>query len=243
MRRYGEQEALSHREAESWISQAAEVRSRSRAIDRELGQPFFAWLTARPGAGGREIGVAGAMRLASPQTPEDAEELRAHAAAFIAERFPTPEGPDPASVPGLADYERTRDGLKESHARETEAAWGGWSDAVRDRGRGAGPGKVETRARRGRAQTEHDLRARQAGREERAKDVKAGMARGREGVKAELAKPFQEHAAKEAPFIGEWLAGKLYGTARNAAPDRGKKGEKDDRGRDGPFYGDQVLGP
>ena len=243
MRRYGEQEALSHREAESWSEQAAEVRSQSRAIDRELGQPFFAWLTARPGADGREIGVAGAMRLASPQTPEDAEELRAHAAAFIAERFPTPEGPDPASVPGLADYERRRDGLKEYHAGETESAWGGWSDAVRDRGRGAGtpgPGKVETRARHGRAQTETELRARETGRKERTEDVKAGMAQGRGDVRDELAKPFQEHAAKEAPFIGEWLAGKLYGTARNAAPD---PGEKDDRGRDGPFYGDQVLGP
>ncbi len=246
MRRFGEQETLSHREAESWSSQAAEVRSQSQAVDRELGQPFFAWLTARPGADGREIGVAGAMRLASPQTPEDAEELRAHAAAFIAERFPTPEGPDPASVPGLADYERTRDGLRESHAGETEAAWGGWSDAVRDRGRRAGTpgsGKVETRARRGRAETETALRAREKGREERTKGVKEELAQGREGVQAELAKPFQEHAAKEAPFIGEWLAGKLYGTARNAAPDRGKKGEKDDRGRDGPFYGDQVLGP
>ena len=152
MRRFGEQEALSHREAESWSEQAAEVRSRSRAVDQELGQPFFAWLTARPGADGREIGVAGAMRLASPQTPEDAEELRAHAAAFIAERFPTPEGPDPASVPGLADYERRRDGLKEYHAGETEAAWGGWSDAVRDRGRGgrdarAGQGRDECKAR------------------------------------------------------------------------------------------------
>ena len=70
--------------------------------------------------------------------------------------------------------------------------------------------------------------------------MKEELAQGREGVQAELAKPFQEHAAKEAPFIGEWLAGKLYGTARNAAPD---PGEKDDRGRDGPFYGDRVLGP
>ena len=73
MRRFSEQEAVSRREAESWSSQAAEVRGNSRAIESELGQPFFAWLSARQGADGREIGVAGAMRIASPQTPEDAE--------------------------------------------------------------------------------------------------------------------------------------------------------------------------
>ena len=136
MRRYGEQEAISHREAESWSEQAAEVRSEAQAIDRELGQPFFTWLTARTGAGGREIGVAGAMRLASPQTPEDAEELRAHAAAFIAERFPAPRGPDAAAAPDLAGYGRALEGLQESHQGRPAAAWSEWSGWARDSGRG-----------------------------------------------------------------------------------------------------------
>ena len=149
MRRFGEQEAVSRREAANWSSQAAEVRSRAQAVDGELGQPFFAWLSARTGADGRAIGAAGAMRLASPQSAEDAEELRAHAAAFIAERFPAPGGP--GAGPGLADYERSREGLRESGARGTTAAWGEWSDSVRERGAGAGtpaPGGVGARAGR-----------------------------------------------------------------------------------------------
>ena len=136
---------------------------------------------------------------------------------------------DPASVPGLADYERRRDGLKEYHAGETEAAWGGWSDAVRDRGRGAGtpgPGKVETRARHGRAQTETELRGREAGREERAGMTDERIEQGRAKVAAEADKPFVEHATEAVPFIGKWLGGKLYGTARNAAPDPGKKDDR-----------------
>ena len=111
---------------------------------------------------------------------------------------------DPASVPGLADYERRRDGLY--HAGETEAAWGGWSDAVRDRGRGAGtpgPGKVETRARHGRAQTETELRGREAGREERAGMTDERIEQGRAKVAAEADKPFVEHATEAVPFIGK----------------------------------------
>ncbi len=45
--------------------------------------------------------------------------------------------------------------------------------------------------------------------------------------RTELAKPFAEHATNEVAFVDDWLAGKLYGTARNAAPDLGE--EKNDR--------------
>ena len=90
MRQYREQASMSFQQAETWSEQAARVRSDAQAIDRELGQPFFAWLSQREGADGRPIGVGGAMRLASPQTPEGAEELRQHAASFISERFPEP---------------------------------------------------------------------------------------------------------------------------------------------------------
>ena len=243
MRRFGEQETLSHREAESWSNQAAEVRSQAQAIDRDLGQPFFAWLTARTGADGREIGVAGAMRLASPQTPEDAEELRTHAAGFIAERFPAPKGADPASVPDLADYERTREGLWESDTGVTMAAWGGWSASVRDRGRGAGmsgPGGVGTRAERGRAETDTELDIREAEREARGGVAGERNEKGRAKVAAETDRPFAEHATEAVPLVGEWLGSKLYGTAKNAAPNPEKK---DDRQRGGPFGGDEVLGP
>ena len=143
MRRFGEQEAVSRREAENWSTQAAQVRGRSQSVDSELGQPFFAWLSARTGTDGREIGAAGAMRLASPQTPEDAEVLRAHAAAFIAERFPAPEGVRPA--PGPSDYERSKESLRESGMGATTAAWAGWSDSVRERAR-----RGDTRSGRGR---------------------------------------------------------------------------------------------
>ena len=47
--------------------------------------------------------------------------------------------------------------------------------------------------------------------------------------RTEHAKPFAEHATSEVAFVDDWLAGKLYGTARNAAPDLGE--EKNDRRR------------
>ncbi len=243
MRRYGEQEALSHREAQSWSEQAAEVRSRGQAIDRELGQPFFNWLAARSGADGREIGVAGAMRLAQPQTPEDAEELRAHAAAFIAERFPAPGGPDPASAPDFVDYERTREGMRESRRSGTTEAWAEWSGWARDHGRGGGRhgrGSVGKGAERLRAEADTELDIREAEREARGGLAGERSDKGRARVAAETDRPFGEHAAETVPLVGEWLGGRLYGTARNAAPD---KGEDKERVRGGPLGGDEVLGP
>ena len=241
MRRFGEQEALSHREAESWSEQAAEVRSQAQAIDRELGQPFFTWLTARTGAGGREIGVAGAMRLASPQTPEDAEELRAHAAAFIAERFPAPKGPDPGSAPDLAAYGRALEGQQESHESGPAAAWSEWSGWARDSGRGEhARGSVGRDAGILRAETDTELDIREAEREARGGVAGERSKQGRARVAAETGRPFGEHAAESVPLVGEWLGGKLYGTAGNAAPDA--KGRKE-RERGGPMGRDEVLGP
>ena len=240
MRRYGEQEALSHRKAESWSRQAAEVRSQAQSIDRELGQPFFTWLTARTGAGGREIGVAGAMRLAQPQTPEDAEELRAHAAAFIAERFPAPGGPDPASAPDLAAYGRALQGLQESHQGRPAAAWAEWSGWARDHGRGGHErGSVGRRAEGLRAETDTELDIREAEREARGGVAGERSEKGRARVAAETDRPFGEHAAESVPLVGEWLGGKLYGTAGNAAPGTGRK----ERPRGGPMGRDEVLGP
>ena len=244
MRRFSDQEAVSRREAENWSSQAAQVRGRSQSVDSELGQPFFAWLSARTGTDGREIGAAGAMRLASPQTAEDAEVLRAHAAAFIAERFPVPGGAEAA--PGRAEYERSRERLRESGMGATAAAWDAWSSSARERGRDAGtpaPGKVETGASRGRAEIETELDIREAGREARAGVTGESLGQGRARVAAEADRPFSEHAAREVPLVGEWLGGKLYGTAKNAAPGSGDEKERKEREAGNAFSGDQVMGP
>ena len=222
MRSFQERASLARQESESWSEQAAQVRSDAQAIERELGQPFFAWLQERPGIDGRPIGAAGAMRIASPQTPEDAEQLREYAAAFIAEHYPAPAGPDPASVGGAAEYEAAAGQLREDYTRETAAAYGGWSAGVRDRAREAGApqrGEVPAGARSERAETKTDLIVKGAAREARESVTKDEAAEGRAGVTAERRKPFEEHATENLPFIGGWLAGKLFGTAKNEAPD------------------------
>ncbi len=242
MRRFTEQEAASRREAENWSTQAAEVRGNARAIESELGQPFFAWLSAQKGANGREIGASGAMRLASPQTTEDAEVLRAHAAAFIAERYPAPGGPE--GVPERSDFERAKEGLRD--AGGTDAAWDAWSSSVRERARGAGaprPGGVGERAARGRAEIETELDIREAGRTARAGAAGESIDAGRPKVAAETGKPLAEHVAGDLPVVGEWLGGKLYGTARNAAPGQDEKKQSKESGGERSFLGDQVMGP
>ena len=172
MRRFEERASLARQESESWSEQAAQVRTQAQAIDRELGQPFFVWLSEREGADGRPIGAGAAVRIATPQTPEESETLREHAAAFVAERFPRPDGPDPATVGGEAEYGTARDTLSDSYARETAAAYGGWAEGVRDRAYVADapiPGVVEAGALGARAETKADMtvkggRARGAGR-------------------------------------------------------------------------------
>ena len=222
MQRFEERASLARTESESWSEQSAQVRAEAQAIDRELGQPFFAWLSERTGADGRAIGAAGAIRLASPQTPEDAETLREYAAAFIAERFPAPAGPDPATVGGEAEYGAARDELSAAHARETAAAHDGWAEGVRDRAYVADaplPGEVKAAASGERAETKADMTVKEAGREARTTVARQDAREGRAGVAAEMEKPFEHHATENLPFVGEWLAGKLFGTARNEAPD------------------------
>ena len=149
MRSFQERASLSRQESESWSEQAAQVRSDAQAIERELGQPFFAWLSGQRGTDGRAIGAAGAMRIASPQTAEDSEQLREYAAAFIAEKYPAPAGPDPSTVGGAAEYEGATGELRGTYGRETAAAYAGWSEGVRDRAGAAGaprPGETGTAA-------------------------------------------------------------------------------------------------
>ena len=242
MQRFEDRAALSYGESEQWSEQAAAVRSDAQSIERELGQPFFAWLSEREGTDGRPIGAGGAMRLASPQTPEDAEALREHAAVFIAERFPDPAGPDPASVAGRAEYGTARDGFEEAHGTAAEAAHAGWTAGARDRAVSTGaprPGAASAGAEAGRGDVEAELAARGTARETRAGATREAVDEGSAAVAAEHERPFSEHATEGVPIIGEWLAGKLYGTARNSAPDvtTESTGERSAPARPGPDWG------
>ena len=230
MQRFEDRAALSYAESEQWSEQAAAVRADARAIERELGQPFFTWLAEREGAAGRPIGVSGAMHLASPQTPEDAEALREHAAAFIAERFPSPAGPDPASVAGPAEYEVERAGFSDAHGPAAAAAHTGWADGVRDRAAVAGApdaGEVGAKAGTHRAAAEGDLARRGTVRAARTALAEDAIREGAAAVAAERDRPFREHATEGMPFLGDRLAGTLYGTARNSAPDVAGQQEQD----------------
>ena len=88
------------------------------------------------------------------------EQLREYAATFIAEKYPVPAGPDPASVGSAAEYEGAAGKLRGAYGRETAAAYGGWSAGVHDRAAAAGtprPGETGAAAVRERAETETDL--------------------------------------------------------------------------------------
>ena len=139
---------------------------------------------------------------------------------------------------GQAEYEAARDTLTEAYGRETAAAHGGWSEGVRDRAYVAGapiPGEVEAAALGMRAETKADMTIAKAGREARTGLTEERAREGRAGTAVEVERPFEEHATENLPFVGEWLAGKLYGTAKNAVPDGGEGRGEDtglDRGED-----------
>ena len=223
MRRFEDRAGTSFQTAENWSAQAAQVRAESQAIDRDLGQPFFAWLAERPGGDGRPIGVGGALRLATPQTPEEAETLREHAAAFVEQRIPV--SPDVGGLPsaGLASratFEDRREALQAADGDAASAAHGNWAEDVRGRGREADvPTDVGGDADAARARTEGVMAARGAEREERSEAAEAAVGTGRDAVEEERTQPMGRQVLEEVPMIGGWLAGRLYGTAGNTAPD------------------------
>ena len=227
MRRYEDRASASFQTAESWSAQASQVRAESQAIDRELGQPFFAWLSERPGADGRPIGVGGAMRLATPQTPEEAETLREYAAGFVSEQLPAPASPGVASVPSRATYEDAREDLRDTQAAGAEQAYGDWAEGTKDRATDAGvPGDVDGSAARSRGDTEAAMAARTGERVERTRSTETTVGDGREAVESERSQPMGQQVLEEVPLIGGWLAGRLYGTARNEAPDAAPSGRR-----------------
>ncbi len=244
MRTFQERASLSRQESESWSEQAAQVRSDAQAIGRDLGQPFFAWLSERKGTDGRALGAAGAMRIASPQTAEDSEQLREYAAGFIAEKYPAPAGPDPATVGGAAEYEGAAGKLRGAYGRETAAAYGGWSAGVRDRAAAAGaprPGETGAAGIRERAETETDLIVKGAARGARETVTRDVAREGRAGVAVETGKPFEQHATEDLPVVGDWLAGQLFGTAKNAVPDAAPGGAGRNRPADEKGWGGLIA--
>ena len=220
MERFEDRASASYSEAENWSAQAAQVRAEAQSIDRDLGQPFFAWLAKRPGADGRMIGVGGALRLATPQTPEEAETLREYAAEFVSERLPAPTAPQTASVTGRAMFDDAREDIRDLQLPATGTAYGGWSEGARDRAQEASvPGDVDLPAAGARGETEAAMAARAGERRERESAAEAAVDAGREAVESETNQPMAQQVLEEVPLVGGWLAGRIYGTARNEAPD------------------------
>ena len=220
MERFEDRASASYSEAENWSAQAAQVRAEAQSIDRDLGQPFFAWLAERPGADGRPIGVGGALRLATPQSPEEAETLREYAAEFVSERLPTPMAPETASVPGRATFDDAREDIRNLQLPATGTAYGGWSEGARDRAEEAAvPEDVDLPAAGAREETDAAMASRAGERRERAAASEAVVGDGRETVESERSQPMPQQVLVEVPLVGGWLAGRIYGTARNEAPD------------------------
>ena len=220
MERFEDRASASYSEAENWSAQAAQVRAEAQSIDRDLGQPFFAWLAERPGGDGRPIGVGGALRVATPQTPEEAETLREYAAEFVSERLPTPMAPQTASVPGRATFDDAREDIRNLQLPATGTAYGGWSEGARDRAEAAAvPEDVDLPAAGAREETDAAMASRAGDRRERTAVSEAVVGDGREAVESERSQPMAQQVLEEVPLVGGWLAGRIYGTARNESPD------------------------
>ena len=170
LRRFEERASLALQESQNWSEQAARVRSEAQNIDRELGQPFFVWLSEQNDPAGRTISAAGAIKLASPQTPEAAETLRQYAAAFVEEKFDRPPGPDPADTPGRTEYTAARKDIVDWYHGDIGDRQAGAAQEIRDRAQAVGtpgPAEVEAAARDAQADTEAVMGARQTRREGR----------------------------------------------------------------------------
>ena len=236
MERFEDRASASYTDAENWSAQAAQVRAEAQAIDRELGQPFFSWLAERSGSDGRPIGVGGALRLATPQTPEEAETLREYAAEFVSDHLQAPMAPQTASVPSRATFDDARESLRDGQTAEAEQSYGGWSEGARDRAAEAAvPQDVDRPAAVSRGETETAIASGAGERRERTGTAEAVVDAGREGIESERTQPMTQQVLEEVPLVGGWLAGRIYGTARNEAPDAGGRfGDvaPDDQGRE-----------
>ncbi len=81
-----------------------------------------------------------------------------------------------------------------------------------------------------RVETKTELVMKGTAREARQTVTRDEAATGSAGVEAERKKPFEQQATENLPVVGDWLAGKLFGSAKNAVPD-GTPGGKGKAGR------------
>ena len=89
-----------------------------------------------------------------------------------------------------------------------------------------------------RVETKTEMTMKETARGARQTVTRRETAEGRAGVAVEADKPFERHATENLPVVGDWLAGKLYGTARNAVPDGAPGGAGRDRPQDERGWGD-----
>ena len=243
MRSFQERALLSRQESESWSEQAAQVRSDAQAIERDLGQPFFAWLSERSGAG----------RARHRRRGRDADRLAPDPGGRRGAARAPPPPSSPRSSPRRRGPTRRRSAARRNTARRATRSrtptrarppppMAAGPKGVRDRAYVADapiPGEVEAAARGERAETETDMIVRGAARGARTEITRDTAREGRVRVAVEEGRPFEEHATANLPFIGGWLAGQLFGTAKNAAPDGdGVGGEDTVRAPDRKGWGD-----
>ena len=81
------------------------------------------------------------------------------------------------------------------------------------------PEDVDLPAAGARGETEAAMAARAGERRERTAASEAVVGDGREAVESERTQPMAQQVLEEVPLVGGWLAGRIYGTARNEAPD------------------------
>ena len=132
----------------------------------------------------------------------------------------------PGRTPAASAARRNTRARRASCARRTRGRpprpMGAGRKGVRDRAYVAGapiPGEVEAAALGERVETKTDMTMTGTAREARRTVTRDEAISGGAGVSVQTDKPFERHATENLPLVGDWLAGKLFGTARNAAPD------------------------
>ena len=239
MRRYGEQEALSHREAQSWSDQAAEVRSRGQGHRPGVGPALLQVAHGprrRRRARGRRGGRHAACTAPDPGGRRGSPGARRGLHRGNGSRRPGPPGPG-VGAGTLADYGRTREGLSRVPQKRDHGGLGGMV--------GAGPGTTDAEAMTGeavgkgaerlRAEADTELDIREAEREARGGLAGERNDRGRARVAAETDRPFGEHAA-EAVSAGGRVGSAASSTARRGTRRRTRAGTRNGYagGPDGP---------
>ena len=136
-----------------------------------------------------------------------------------------------ASVPGRATFDDAREDIRNLQLPATGTAYGGWSEGAKDRAEEAFvPEDVDEPAAVARGETEAAMAVRAGERRERTAAAEAGVDAGREAVESERTQPMAQQVLEEVPVVGGWLAGRIYGTVRNDAPDApgGERGTSGD---------------